>query len=99
MRLSKIPAPPYQHWRKTNDQHFLIIFAIDSMEIGHITGKGAAVCDRMPALLRKWKNCGASPLMRTAAIQASRSCVRWHGHDPLEPTKIRNAISATHLRA
>jgi hypothetical protein len=37
--------------------------------------------------------------MYHAVIQASRSCVRWHGHDPLEPTEIRNAIGATHTRA
>ena len=30
---------------------YLIIFALDGMEIGHITGKTSAVCDQMPAMI------------------------------------------------
>jgi len=30
---------------------YIIIFAIGSMEIGHITGKTSAVCDQMPAMV------------------------------------------------
>ena len=30
---------------------YLIIFAIGSMEDGHITGKTVAVCDQMPAMV------------------------------------------------
>ena len=30
---------------------YLIIFAIGSMEVGHITGKTVAVCDQMPAMV------------------------------------------------
>ena len=30
---------------------YLIIFAIGSMEVGHITGKTHAVCDQMPAMV------------------------------------------------
>ena len=30
---------------------YLIIFALDGMEIGHITGKTSAVCDQMPAII------------------------------------------------
>ena len=30
---------------------YLIIFAIGSMEVGHITGKTSAVCDEMPAMV------------------------------------------------
>ena len=30
---------------------YIIIFAIGSMEVGHITGKTSAVCDQMPAMV------------------------------------------------
>ncbi len=30
---------------------YIIIFAIGSMDVGHITGKTSAVCDQMPALV------------------------------------------------
>ena len=30
---------------------YIIIFAIGSMEVGHITGKTHAVCDQMPAMV------------------------------------------------
>ena len=30
---------------------YLIIFALDGMEIGYITGKTYSVCDQMPAMI------------------------------------------------
>ena len=30
---------------------YIIIFAIGSMDVGHITGKTSAVCDEMPAMV------------------------------------------------
>jgi hypothetical protein len=41
---------------------FLIIFAIDSMEIGHITGKTSAVCDQMPAMIETLEELWGQPV-------------------------------------
>jgi hypothetical protein len=52
---------------------YLIIFALDNMEIGYVTGKTSRLCDRMGVHLveRRWKNSGASQSMHIAATQAS----------------------------
>ena len=58
---------------------YLIIFAIDSMEIGHITGKTSAVCDQMPAMIETLEELWGQPVdayCRDTGIPFQRAVAR-----------------------
>jgi hypothetical protein len=41
---------------------YLIIFALDNMEIGYLTGKTQRLCDRMPALVEEMEELWGQPV-------------------------------------
>jgi hypothetical protein len=75
---------------------YLMIFALGNIEIGYVTGK-TGVC-ATDAIVGHGRTLGPANrcICRDTGIPFRG---RRQGHDPLEPTKIRDAISATHSRA